>query len=247
MLPPAPLDSDGGTPEEDFGGLDEPAVVLSEEDEVKLAALLAEVGARDAESKVKRPRQPSMKQLLGQAKMPTGRRLDEVALMGEAVRMRTAGMRFPDIAIELGCSQATAQRLVDKWIRLQVPSEEQTEALRQVMLERLEELHATYWNAARGIGTRSYTNKRGVVRTKDLYAQPSERYGELILKIMDREAKLMGVDLQPNAQTIVVTAESIAQFLGWDPQAPGGVVDVQATEMPALPAGVDEGDGDGEG
>lgn len=214
---------------------------MSEEDEERLAALLLEVGAAEPAEKVKRPRQPSMKKLLGQASMPSGRALDEVALMGEAVRMRTAGMRFPDIAIELGCSQATAQRLVDKWIRLQVPSEEQTEGLRQLMLERLEELHNTYWNAARGIGTRSYTNKRGVVRTRDVYAQPSDRYGELILKIMDREAKLMGVDLQPNAQTIVVTAESIAQFLGWDPQVgAGGVVDAEAVELPALEAGAEE-------
>jgi hypothetical protein len=53
-----------------------------------------------------------------------------------------------------------------------------------------------------------------------------------LVKLMDRKARLMGLDLERSINVNVVpTAEQFAAFLGWDPQ--GEAVDAEAEELPS--------------
>jgi hypothetical protein len=157
-----------------------------------------------------------------------GKRLGNLELQGKVVRMRIEGERQAEIARQLGINVTTVMKYIDQWVIDQTPAPEQVTALRHVMMERLEGLHNKHWHRAVGLdpATNAPTGEG-----------PDAKAGEFLLRIMDRQAKLMGVDLQPNTTTIMISAESIAQFLGWDDApapAAGTVIDVQAQEL--LPA-----------
>jgi hypothetical protein len=93
--------------------------------------------------------------------------------------------------------------------------------LRQRMLAQLDEFHAAHWPQA--IGVRDPTGT--------WVSPPSEKSSELLLKIAERKARLCGFDRQRSGLVATVTAEQIAAYLGWDPQAP--VLDVVAEELSA--------------
>lgn len=166
--------------------------------------------------KVPRPRE----------KKPKGSSLAALSRQKRVVELRVAGLKYADIGEELGISPSAARKSVERWINAQKPPEEQTVELREVMQQRLEDLHAAYWKYAHG-----FTSKRGNV------IPPDPKAGEFLLKIMERHARLMGVDMQPAAVTMLISAESVARFLGWDAGADGGVVDVAASEVRELGAG----------
>lgn len=156
-----------------------------------------------------------------------GTKLESVALRGEIVRLRISGLKAEEIGELVGLTSRSVNRHVERWVMEQTPAPDQAETLRMVMQERLEFMHSTYWNIANGL---SINGERVPGR------EPEPKAGEMVLKIMDRQAKLMGVDLQPNTTTILISAESIAAYLGWDdaPQgplalAPSDVVDVEAS------------------
>ena len=178
---------------------------------------------------------------------PKGRALESLALRGEIVRLRIAGLKQEEIGELCGVSRRTVGNHIERWIMEQTPAPDQADGLRHVMQERLEFMHSTYWNLANGLdrnGERATRTDTGEPR------MPDAKAGEMVLKIMDRQAKLMGVDLQPNTTTLLISAESIAAYLGWDdaPQGPlalapppGLVVDVPESDVKQVDV---EDDGD---
>lgn len=169
----------------------------------------------------KAPRPPTKK--------PRGRQLAALSRQKRVVELRVAGMQYADIGEELGISASAARMSVERWINAQKPPEEQTIELREVMQQRLEELHQAYWKYARG-----FTTKRG----REI--PPDPKAGEFLLKVLDRHSRLMGVDMAPAAVTMLISAESVARFLGWDADADGGVIDVAPSPVRELgPGGVE--------
>lgn len=153
-----------------------------------------------------------------------GEQLSTLPRRKQVVDLRVAGKPVAEIAEIVGVSQSTVGVYLRDWVLSQTPTEEATAELRKLMHERLESMHERHWRQAMGIQNEDGTWK----------LPPSREAGEFCLKIMDREAKLMGVDLQPSNTTLLISAESIAAYLGWDPQdghsALPAVIDVEATE-----------------
>jgi hypothetical protein len=164
-----------------------------------------------------------------------GNALASEKLRGEIVRHRIAGLKYDEIGQLVDLSPSACRKHVDKWVMEQTPAPDQADALRHVMQERLEFMHSTYWNRANGldIGGNRVEGREG-----------DSKAGEMVLKIMDRQAKLMGVDLQPNTTTLLISAESIAAYLGWDdaPEAGTGFIDVTPKEIDAGDDDDDVGD-----
>lgn len=106
--------------------------------------------------------------------------------------MRLAGMTYRDIAKELGRTELTCRKLVKS--ALAKATAESVDEYRQIEAERLDVLLVAIW-------------KQAVVE-KDLAAI------DRVLKIMERRAKLFGLDLASSDvhQTVVVNAfDSVLQ------------------------------------
>lgn len=163
---------------------------------------------------------------------PKGHKLARQEMRGKVLQLRIQGHNYDVIAETLGISRKAAARHVDVWLMEQTPAPEQVDALRFVMQARLDEMYARYWPRAMGI-----SRTTGL----DTAEGPQEKSAEILLKVMDRQSKLMGVDLQPNTTTLMISAESIAAYLGWDdaPEGPGAPkpIEVKAIELTG-----DEGD-----
>lgn len=128
----------------------------------------------------------------------------------EVVRLLMSGRSQYDIADALGCSEATVRYHKQGWLELQRPSVEMTEELRQTQAAQLDELHAKLWPQLES----------------DDYLAVTDR----LVKLMDRKARLMGLDLERNINVNVLpTAEQFAAFLEWD--APAAAIEGSAVEI----------------
>lgn len=94
----------------------------------------------------------------------------------KSLQMRMGGMRYYQIAAELGISEATAYQDVQHELeRTSEMHRADREQFARMELDRLEELFMAHWPKAR----------RG-----------DEKAGNFILRIMERRAKLTGLDQQ---------------------------------------------------
>jgi hypothetical protein len=111
-----------------------------------------------------------------------------------AVELRLAGKTYEAIAKELGLAgHSSARYHVDAWLAEQQPTAEQTESLRQIQAAQVDAILEKLWP------------QRDDVAVVDR-----------LVKLMDRKARLMGLDLQQGISVTVVTAEALASYLGWD-------------------------------
>lgn len=167
--------------------------------------------------KRKKPKKPMKGKVL--ADLPKRKRI---------VELRVAGKTIDEISETMGLAHSTVYDHLRQWVTSQTPPDEQVAEVRRVMHERLEKMVDRHWQVAMG-----RMNEDGTWEVP-----PSREASEFLLRVLDREAKLMGVDMQPSQQTILISAESIAAYLGWDPQ-PGmtaqAVLDVPAREVIELP------------
>jgi hypothetical protein len=125
----------------------------------------------------------------------------------EVVALRLQGKTLNDIAKATGLAGDSSVRYhLDAWLAEQRPTAEQTEELRQLQASQIDALFDGLWP------------QRDDVAVVDR-----------LVKLMDRKARLMGLDLQQGISVTVVTAEALASYLGWDaePEAIEGV----ATEI----------------
>lgn len=135
--------------------------------------------------------------MTGRGESPTSpRRIDSAHRDAAALDMRRAGHSYAHIAAELGyADRGHAHRQVSK--ALDAVRSEPAEALRDMELARLDEMHAAVWDQA---------------RDGDLHAL------DRILRIMERRARLLGLDysMRPHdrdAQTAEAVDEAVTIVL----------------------------------
>jgi hypothetical protein len=150
-----------------------------------------------------------------------GRKVDpeHTAKTKQAIELRIAGHSWQEIATKLGfAGKSGAFKLVQNALREQL--REPAEELRQIEFVRLEAMTLGLWKRA----------KRGDVGAIDR-----------VLKLMDRRAKLLGLDLSPDANTTPVVPPKIviqyADAADADPVQPPAVGDA-----PGAATGNDGGD-----
>ncbi|MCG5549170.1 helix-turn-helix domain-containing protein [Halorhodospira halochloris] len=101
-------------------------------------------------------------------------RLKSAERKARALELRQTGMTYADIGRELGISNAQAHRLVSGALQeIRKRASEEAEQLRTLELSRLDQLHHALWESALG----------GELRAIDR-----------LLRIMERRAKLLGLD-----------------------------------------------------
>jgi hypothetical protein len=125
----------------------------------------------------------------------------------EVVALRLQGKTLEAIAKATGLAGDSSVRYhLDAWLAQQRPSAEATEELRQMQAAQIDALFDGLWD------------KRDDVQVVDR-----------LVKLMDRKARLMGLDLERSINVNVLpTAEQFAAFLGWDDQP---AIEGQATEI----------------
>ena len=135
-----------------------------------------------------------------------GRRLNATEKRLDALTLRRRGSTFREIADKLGCSRAMVHKYVAGALReYAAANKEETEVYRALEADRLDALHAAIWPKA----------MNGDMRAVDR-----------VLRIMERRAKLFGLD----APTKVA-----ATTPDGDEQAPAAVV-----VLPPIASGVDD-------
>lgn len=136
--------------------------------------------------------------------------LDQAEKRSRVVDLAKTGMSYRKIAAEVGYAspQSVANRIAE-WAAETKPSAEATEELRKLQCEQIDALFEALWPR----------------RDEDAAV-------DRLVKLMDRKARLMGLDLERNVNiNVLPTAEQMAAFLGWDDAgADPGVVEGVATE-----------------
>lgn len=116
-----------------------------------------------------------------------GRGPDDIAIL----EYRKAGLSYRKIAEQMGCSVSTVYEAVKR--AMAVVSEttaQQAKVIRDTELERLDELQVALWSKARGRparGTPGDPNYQPAV-------EPDMKAVDRLLRIMERRAKLLGID-----------------------------------------------------
>lgn len=136
--------------------------------------------------------------------------LEQVERRSQVVELAKTGKSYRVIGSQLGVNASTVARDIAAWAAETKPSAEQTEDLRKLQHEQI-------------LGLREKLYAR---LESDDYLAVTDR----LVKLMDREAKLMGLDLQPGIQVAVLTRESLAAFL-WDASASVEAIEGTATEI----------------
>lgn len=121
--------------------------------------------------------------------------------------MRLQGKAWPEIARKCGHSSAEAARIAhSRYVQrasLAMSKEKRAEAL-AMEVERLDALQAAYWEAA--VKGRSDPDFPGMPMIPDAKA------ADIVLKVIDRRAKLLGLDeadrTTAGPRTVVVTGDS---------------------------------------
>lgn len=140
----------------------------------------------------------------------------------EALKLRLKGKTFADIGEEMGVTPQTAHQYVKKAYELLLQQQnELAEEVRQLTKERLDALLAAHWE--------------GAISGKDKPA------AELVLKLIDRMAKLYGLDAAQKVQTDLSVALPGASAEELKAQA--RMMGVDITDLEGDDAGVGEESG----
>jgi hypothetical protein len=160
-------------------------------------------------------------------------------LNGEANRLqvmnlRLAGHTLWETADKLGMTEAGVRYHQEAWLAEQKPSAEQTEELRQMQAAQIDSLTTKLSHVV----DRPVFDEDGNVLLHPVTGEPVKtadvQVVDRLVKLMDRKARLMGLDLATQTSiTLNVTAEGLAAALGFD----DSVIDVEAVEQPALEEG----------
>jgi hypothetical protein len=141
-------------------------------------------------------------------------RLETAEKHARVIELTLAGWTQDAIATACGYSDRSGVRYVQqKWVTENQPSHEQTEELRQIQTAQIDALHEKLWPHVIGDD-----------------GKPDVQVVDRVAKLMDRKARLMGLDLQPGAQVSLITAEGLAELFGYDGAE---VLDIDAEELPA--------------
>lgn len=129
----------------------------------------------------------------------------------KVVSLAKTGMNYRAIAAEVGYkSPASVADQIAAWAAETRPSAEATEELRKLQGEQIDALFEGLW-----------PQREDVVVV------------DRLVKLMDRKARLFGLDLERNVQVnLLPTAEQLAGLFGWDDQNQAPLaIDGTATEI----------------
>lgn len=132
------------------------------------------------------------------------------------VELAKDGLSYESIAKEVGLNsrQAVGYHL-KQWFEETRPDPEATAELRQMQWARLEDLVATLRPLTMG----PLMGMFGPVKVDgEFVIVPQPAVIDRLMKVYDRQAKLMGLDLERGINVTMVTAEALASYLGWDDQ-----------------------------
>lgn len=106
------------------------------------------------------------------------------------LELRRAGMSLRDIAAHTGVSQETVRKDINALLtRLNKDQDGKTAQYRQLEVDRLDRMQAAYWNKALG----SIPDPDD--KSKKTFLPPDLDAAHLVLKVIDRRAKLLGLDM----------------------------------------------------
>lgn len=140
------------------------------------------------------------------------RPLDVAVRKAQAIELRIAGHTQDEVATKLGVSQQRISVIEHEWLASRQPSSEVTEARRQLQLAGIDQVRA-----------------RLMAALDDDLGQPRVEIVDRINKLWEREARLVGLDLQLGVTVNVLTRESLADVLYADePVIEGVAVEIEA-------------------
>lgn len=122
----------------------------------------------------------------------------------EIIRLRCEGHTMQRVAEMVGLAgPSSVQHHEQAWLAEQTPSSEQTEQRRQMQLAGIDSVRARLFALL------------------DAEVETPARLSvvDRLAKLWEREAKLVGLDMQQGVSVTMVTAEALASYLGWDDQA----------------------------
>lgn len=131
--------------------------------------------------------------------VPSAERIEDEI---KALELRRAGVTYPEIGQQLGINPGTAHRYV--FAALARTQQEPADEVRKIEVDRLDRMQRAYWP--------------GVLRG-------DEKAGQLMLRIQERRAKLLGLDAPVKHDVTLTDAVSaeiaeLAQQLGANDQTP---------------------------
>lgn len=139
--------------------------------------------------------------------------LGQLERRAKVVDLAKRGRAYSAIAIELGIgSKATVARDIAAWCAETKPTPEATEELRKLQAEEIRGLREKLW-----------------IRCEQEPEQLMVVVDRLV-RLQEREAKLMGLDLERGAINVQITAEGLAALF-WDGQP--AAIEGSAVELPA--------------
>lgn len=134
------------------------------------------------------------------------------AKRAEVVELRMQGKTLEAIAKQTGLAGGSSVRYhLNAWLKEQRPSMEQTEELRHLQAAQIDRLCDRIWP----------------MLASDDYLAVVDR----LVKLMERKARLFGLDLERGVQVNLLTAEAMAAALEYD--APPAVIEGSAVELEA--------------
>lgn len=130
----------------------------------------------------------------------------------KVVDLARTGKSYRRIAEDLGISSpSVVARDIAAWAAETRPSSEVTEELRKLQREEIMALRERLW--AR-------------MEDPDVQLAVTDR----LVKLQEREARLMGLDLQQGISVTILTREGLARAMDWDPLAIEGTAEEEATD-----------------
>jgi hypothetical protein len=145
--------------------------------------------------------------------------IDDAEAAAAAVRLRTLGLSYREIAAEQGVSVATAHARVQRALAA-VPVESVSE-LRRVELDRLDDLHKRLYAVARAEHP-MVSHGRVIAGVRDL--SPNLAAMAQLLRVSESRRKLLGLDAPTRlsvrvADEVTAEIEHLAEQLGISPIA----------------------------
>jgi hypothetical protein len=154
---------------------------------------------------------------------------------------RIASRSYSEIAGLVGCAKSTVYESLKRSIAALGASPEMVDEYRNVQNERCEALQAKLWPHL----MRPLRDDDGAIVRDPATSEPMQTPDNAVfasyVRLMERQAKLLGLDLERSpAGRTPITAEALAEFLGWDvSDAPIDVNGEELHDAPALEPGAD--------
>ena len=135
------------------------------------------------------------------------------------IELRRDGLTYVQIGLAIGIPKSTVADAIKRWMDERSPTREQVEELREIQGAQLYALHGDLWPHR----MRALRNEDGEIlyEGRDDERRPIQvpdiQVVDRIVKVMERRAKLYGLDLdRSDGQAMLPSAEMMAAMFGFD-------------------------------